>query len=160
MGELCVRGCCLAMGYYNNEEKTAAAFTQNPLNPHFPEVIYRTGDIAKWNEFREVMFVSRKDNQVKHMGQRVELGEIEILLNSMELVDASICFYDHDKSKIVAIYKGENASDKYIYGELRAKVSKFMFPNTMIKLEELPYNLNGKIDRATLNSQYKDGEFG
>lgn len=159
MGELCVRGCCLAMGYYNNDEKTQAAFTQNPLNPHFPETIYRTGDLARWNEHREVMFISRKDNQVKHMGQRVELGEIEILMNAMELIDASICFYDHDLSKIISIYQGAEASDKYIYSELREKVSKFMFPNILIKLDELPYNLNGKIDRALLKDNYAKGNY-
>lgn len=159
MGELCVRGCCLSMGYYNNEEKTAAAFTQNPLNPHYPETIYRTGDLAYWNEEGQVMFVSRKDNQVKHMGQRVELGEIEILMNAMDDIDASICFYDHDLAKIVSIYQGKEATDKYIYGNLRKKVSKFMFPNILIKLEDLPYNLNGKIDRAELKKRYQAGAY-
>lgn len=154
-GELCVKGCCLALGYYNNPEKTNEAFCQNPLNPYFPELIYRTGDLARYNEFGEVMFMSRKDNQVKHMGQRVELGEIEILMNAMDKVDASICFYDHDQQKIVSIYKGE-ADNKYIYAELRDKVSKFMFPNILISLPELPYNLNGKIDRALLKEQYKN----
>jgi amino acid adenylation domain-containing protein len=156
MGELCVRGSCLAMGYYNNPEKTKAAFCQNPLNPHFPEVIYRTGDIARYNEDGQIMFVSRKDNQVKHMGQRVELGEIEIILNAMEKIDASICFYDHDRQKIVAIYQGATADKKYIYKELKPRVNKFMFPNVLIKMEELPYNLNGKIDRALLKKQYAD----
>lgn len=159
MGELCVRGCCLAMGYFNNEEKTQAAFVQNPLNAHFPEVIYRTGDLARWNEKGEVMFVSRKDNQVKHMGQRVELGEIEILMNAMEKIEASICFYDHDHQKIVCIYQGEGANKKYIYQELSDRVSKFMFPNTLIQLADLPYNLNGKIDRTLLKEQYFKGEF-
>lgn len=154
MGELCVRGCCLAMGYYNNEEKTRAAFTQNPINPHFPETIYRTGDLAYWNDEGQVMFVSRKDNQVKHMGQRVELGEIEILLNAMEKVDASICFYDHDQQKIVSVLKGAELDKKYIFQNLRDKVSKFMFPNVLIYLENLPYNLNGKIDRSLLKEQY------
>ena len=157
-GELCVKGCCLALGYYNNPEKTAAAFCQNPLNPHFPELIYRTGDLARFNEQGEVMFMSRKDNQVKHMGQRVELGEIEILLNAMEKIDASICFYDHDAQKIIAIYQGKEADTKYIYAELKDKVSKFMFPNVLIALEELPYNLNGKIDRTLLKEQYFKGE--
>jgi D-alanine--poly(phosphoribitol) ligase subunit 1 len=157
-GELCVKGSCLALGYYNNPEKTAAAFCQNPLNPHFPEFIYRTGDLARFNEFGEVMFQSRKDNQVKHMGQRVELGEIEILLNAMERIDASICFYDHDAQKIIAVYKGNGADSKYIYGELREKVSKFMFPNILKSLEELPYNLNGKIDRTLLKEMYFKGE--
>lgn len=155
-GELCVKGSCLALGYYNNFEKTNEAFCQNPLNPHFPEIIYRTGDIAKYNEYGEIMFMSRKDNQVKHMGQRVEIGEIEILLNSMEKIEDAICFYDHDKQKIVSIFKGEEADSKYIYSELKDKVSKFMFPNIIINLLELPYNLNGKIDRALLKEQYKN----
>ncbi|MFZ4435679.1 MAG: amino acid adenylation domain-containing protein [Flavobacterium psychrophilum] len=157
-GELCVKGCCLALGYYNNPEKTSAAFCQNPLNPHFPELIYRTGDLARFNEHGDVMFMSRKDNQVKHMGQRVELGEIEILLNAMDRVDASICFYDHDAQKIISIYKGKGVDSKYIYGELKDKVSKFMFPNVLIALDQLPYNLNGKIDRTLLKEQYFNGE--
>lgn len=157
-GELCVKGCCLALGYYNDPQKTATAFCQNPLNPHYPEAIYRTGDLARFNEFGEVMFMSRKDNQVKHMGQRVELGEIEILLNAMDKIDASICFYDHDAQKIIAIYKGKDADNKYIFSQLRDKVSKFMFPNVLISLEELPYNLNGKIDRTELKEKYFKGE--
>lgn len=155
-GELCVKGSCLALGYYNNQEKTSEAFCQNPLNNHFPEVIYRTGDIARYNEYGEVMFMSRKDNQVKHMGQRVEIGEIEILLNAMDKIDASICFYDHEQQKIIGIYKGSEADSKYIYAQLRDKVAKFMFPNVLISLKDLPYNLNGKIDRALLKEQYEN----
>lgn len=158
LGELCVRGACLSMGYYNNPEKTKEAFCQNPLNPHFPDIIYRTGDLAKYNEDGDIMFVARKDNQVKHMGQRVELGEIEILLNAMDRIEAAFCFYDHDKQKIVAVYQGPEANSKYIYTNLRDKVSKFMFPNVLIKHENLPYNLNGKIDRTLLKKQYETGE--
>lgn len=157
IGELCVRGCCLALGYYNNPEKTADAFCQNPLNSHYPEVIYRTGDLAKYNEKGEILFLSRKDNQVKHMGQRVELGEIEILLNALDRVDASICFYDHEAQKIVAIVKGQNADKKYIFGELRDRLPKAMFPNLIFNLNTLPYNANGKIDRVDLKARYAEG---
>ena len=158
IGEICVRGCCLAMGYYNNPEKTKEAFCQNPLNTSFPEIIYRTGDLAKYNEDGQIMFLSRKDNQVKHMGQRVELGEIEIVINSLELIDASICFYDHDKQKIVLVYQGEMADKKYILNQVKDKFPKYMFPNIMIAMSDLPYNLNGKIDRTLLKSKYKKGE--
>jgi len=157
-GELCVRGCCLALGYYNNEEKTSQAFCQNPLNPHYPEIIYRTGDLAQYNSLGEIMFLSRKDNQVKHMGQRVELGEIEILVNSQDKVEASICFYDHDKQKIVLVYQGQNADNKYILTELKDRISKFMLPNILIKLQEMPFNLNGKIDRTLIKSWYHTNE--
>ncbi|MDO9155193.1 MAG: AMP-binding protein [Paludibacter sp.] len=158
IGEICVRGCCLSMGYYNNPGKTKEAFCQNPLNTSYPEVIYRTGDLAKYNEEGLIMFLSRKDNQVKHMGQRVELGEIELIINSLEEIHASICFYDHDKQKIVLIYKGENADKKYILNGIKESLPKYMFPNIMIGLEELPYNLNGKIDRTLLKALYKSGE--
>ena len=78
-GELCVRGSSLALGYYNNPEKTASSFVQNPLNSHYPELIYRTGDIVKYNENRELIYLCRKDFQIKHMGHRIEIGEIETM---------------------------------------------------------------------------------
>jgi D-alanine--poly(phosphoribitol) ligase subunit 1 len=158
VGEICVRGCSLALGYYNNPEKTAEAFCQNPTNPHFPDFIYKTGDLGKYNEFGEIMFLSRKDNQVKHMGQRVELGEIEILVNAMEKISASFCFYDHEQQKIVLIFEGDLADNKYILGELKNRVSKYMFPNIIIKVSQMPYNLNGKMDRALLKEKYVNGE--
>lgn len=158
IGEICVRGCCLAMGYYNNPEKTAEAFCQNPLNSSYPEVIYRTGDLAKYNNEGQIMFLSRKDNQVKHMGHRVELGDIELFINSLELIDASICFYDHEKQKIILVYQGISSDAKYILREIKEKLPKFMFPNILIKLEQLPYNVNGKIDRTLLKKQYHEGE--
>ena len=158
IGEICVRGSCLAMGYYNNPEKTREAFCQNPLNKYYPEVIYRTGDIARYNEDGQIMFISRKDNQVKHMGQRIELGEIEIVINALESVDASICFYDHDKQKIVLIYQGENVDKKYIINGIKDKLPKYMFPNIIIGVDQMPYNVNGKIDRVVLKNRYEKGE--
>jgi len=156
-GEICVRGCCLAMGYYNNPDKTKEAFVQNPLNKSFPEVIYRTGDLAHYNELGEIMFMSRKDNQVKHMGQRVELGEIEIAINAMDEIDVSICFYDHDKQKIVLVYEGKNSDKKYILNGIKDRFPKFMFPNIIISLDKMPYNLNGKIDRTLIKNNYYKG---
>ena len=74
-GELCVRGTSLSMGYYKNPEKTKEAFVQNPLNQAVPELIYRTGDVVKYNERGEIVYLSRKDFQIKHMGHRIELGD-------------------------------------------------------------------------------------
>ncbi|MGH7991371.1 MAG: amino acid adenylation domain-containing protein, partial [Limisphaerales bacterium] len=76
-GEICVRGSSLALGYWNNPERTAKGFVQNPVNPHYPELIYRTGDIGYWNSRGEIMFLGRKDFQIKHLGYRIELGDIE-----------------------------------------------------------------------------------
>ena len=156
IGEICVRGCCLALGYYNNPEKTSEAFCQNPINSNFPEVIYRTGDLAKYNDKGQIMFLSRKDNQVKHMGHRVELGEIELHVNSMKFIEGSICFYDHEKQKIILIYKGTRADKKYILNQMKDFLPKYMYPNIIIQVKKFPYNLNGKIDRSLLQKSYKD----
>jgi amino acid adenylation domain-containing protein len=158
IGEICVRGSCLALGYYNDKLKTTEAFCQNPLNESYPEIIYRTGDLARYNQKGQIIFLSRKDNQVKHMGHRVELGEIEIIINSLELIEGSICFYDHEKQKIVLIYMGSEADKKYILDSIKEKLPKYMFPNIIITQEKLPYNVNGKIDRSLLKEKYNRGE--
>ena len=80
-GELYVKGAFVAMGYYNNPQKTSEAFVQNPLNPHYSEIVYKTGDICKYNDKQELIYLCRKDFQIKHMGYRIELGEIETLCN-------------------------------------------------------------------------------
>ncbi len=153
-GEVCVRGRCLALGYYNNPEKTEEAFIQNPLNPYYPEKIYKTGDIAKYNEYGEIIFLARKDHQIKHMGHRIELGEIETAVLSIDLVENGACIYDNDTQKIVLFYCGAEATQAYILKKLRDKVPKYMFPNVMIQMESLPQTLNGKIDRLRLREYY------
>ena len=154
-GELCVRGRCLALGYYNNPEKTAEAFIQNPLNPYYPEKIYKTGDIAKYNERGEIVFLARKDHQIKHMGHRIELGEIETAVNSIEGIETGVCLYDEGTQRILLFYCGtEETTQAYILKCLRDKVPKYMFPNLMLKLEKIPQTLNGKIDRLALKEYY------
>lgn len=153
-GELCIRGRCLAPGYYNNAEKTDEAFIQNPLNPYYPEKIYKTGDVAKYNEYGEIVFLARKDHQIKHMGHRIELGEIEAAVNSIDLVENGACIYDNENQKIVLFYCGREATQSYILKKLRDKVPKYMFPNVMLLLEEMPHTLNGKIDRLRLKEYY------
>ena len=100
-GEICIRGTSLTLGYMNNPEKTAEAFTVNPLQKGWPELIYRTGDIGRYNERGELMFVSRKDFQIKHMGHRIELGEIEVNAQMIEGITGAACVYDKAKGKIV-----------------------------------------------------------
>ena len=138
-GELCVRGTGLAMGYYNNPEKTAAAFTQNPLNTAYPEVIYRTGDMAYMREDGNIMFKGRKDSLIKHMGYRIELGEIEhVIENDLKLVKYCCAVYQYAKKEIVLYYESENEmTDR----EFRTAISKvfpaYMIPSVFIRMEAL-----------------------
>ena len=148
-GEICVAGTCLALGYYKDPDKTAAAFTQNPLNTAYPEIIYRTGDLGKICDDGNLVYTSRKDHQIKHMGQRIELGDIEITAMSVEGVSRACCIYDHDKKKIQLFYTGDIDKDA-LSDEIHEKLPPFMIPGRTVKLDEFPMNKNGKIDRGAL----------
>ena len=76
-GELCVSGTAVARGYWRDPERTRAVFTENPLNPSVHDRIYRTGDLIRIADDGQWLYVSRKDFQIKHMGHRIELGEIK-----------------------------------------------------------------------------------
>lgn len=149
-GELCVRGSFLAMGYFNDPEKTAKAFTQNPLNPYYPELIYHTGDIVKLNEYGEIIYLCRNDYQIKHMGYRIELGEIETAVNAIDNITACACVYDNPRQEIVLFYEGKSLESKELLSLIKKKVPVYMCPNRIVKLDRMPHNMNGKIDRTKL----------
>lgn len=153
VGEICVRGTSLTLGYFNNFEKTNEVFVQNPLNKRYPELIYRTGDLGKWNEYGELVFVSRKDYQIKHMGHRIELGEIEANVNKIDEIKSSCCVYDKGKGKIVLVYVGE-ISEKDLIITLKEKLPRYMIPNKVEKLDQMPLTANGKMDRVFLSQKY------
>lgn len=148
-GELCVRGTSLAMGYYNNPEKTAAAFVQNPLNRAYPEIIYRTGDMVFINDQGEIVFKGRKDSLIKHMGYRIELGEIEhVIINSLKLVKNGCVVYNHQRKEITLYYEAENElSPAEFRKAIGNALPKYMIPVVYHYLPELQRNTNGKIDR-------------
>lgn len=154
-GELCVRGTSLAMGYYKNPDKTAIAFTQNPLNQDYPELIYRTGDIVYVNEHGEIAFKGRKDSLIKHMGYRIELGEIEhAIINKLKIVEYCCVVYNKQKKEITLIYESEKDIDMAIFRkELLSLFPKYMIPVKYIRKELLPRNTNGKIDRNKLSEE-------
>lgn len=153
-GEICVRGTCVTLGYYKNPEKTSEAFVQNPLNDMYPELIYRTGDLGRYNERGELMFMSRKDYQIKHMGHRIELGEIEVIVNMHEGVKTACCIFDNDRKKIVLFYLGE-ASPAVLAAYIKEKLPRYMVPNVITPLDAMPFTPNGKIDRVRLKTIYE-----
>ena len=152
-GEICIRGTCLTMGYYGQPDKTAEVFTQNPLQTRFPELIYRTGDIAHYNADGDLVFVSRKDYQIKHMGHRIELGEIEINCGLYDGIEAVGCIYDKVKGKIVLFYTG-NVEKPELAAYLKQRLPRYMQPNLIRKLDEMPHTPNGKLDRKALKAIY------
>ena len=159
MGELCIRGSFLALGYYNNPAKTAEVFVQNPLNPHYPELIYKTGDLVSYNERGELMYHGRKDFQIKHRGNRIELGEIENAASVVPGVEMCACIYDKEKERIVLFYQGQGVTTQLIRDTMSQKVPSYMIPNVMLEMEALPKNKNGKIDRLELTAYYREKRY-
>lgn len=148
-GEICVAGTALSLGYYNNPKQTAKAFQQNPANKKYMELIYRTGDLAYYNESGELCFASRKDFQIKHMGHRIELGEIETAMEQIVEISRACCVYEEKRNKIVAFYEG-TADRKGILKGLNEILPAFMLPNVLKRVEKLPVTKNGKMDRKAL----------
>lgn len=153
VGEICVRGTGLAKGYYRDKEKTEKAFIQNPFNKFYPDIIYRTGDLGRRKSDGLIYFESRKDGQIKHGGYRIELGEIERALSSFEKISSAVCFFKTEEDKIICVYEG-TATDEEIIKYIKTLIPKYMFPNRFVKVEKMPYNANGKIDRVKLKEEF------
>ena len=149
VGEIYIRGTCVTLGYISNPEKTAEAFVQNPLNNKYPELVYRTGDLGRFNQYGELEFVSRKDSQIKHMGHRIELGEIEAAASTCEGVRQVCAVYPAEKKKIVLYYVGE-ATSAELTAYLLKLVPRYMIPGEYRQLETMPLTANCKINRKFL----------
>lgn len=151
-GELCMRGCCVALGYYCNPERTNSSFTQNPTHDRYPDRVYHTGDLVYYDENDDLIYVSRKDFQIKHMGYRIELGEIENAANLVEGIRDCACHYDMQRKKIILYYDGRKLEKKQLLDELAKRIPQYMLPGRIVYLDAIPHNANGKIDRKALQN--------
>ena len=149
-GEICVSGTALGLGYLGDPEKTAAAFCQNPLNTRWLEPIYRTGDLATYNEDGDLVYASRKDFQIKHMGQRIELGDIEAAAQAEDGVERACCIYDQRRKRIHLYYVG-TLEEGGLADALALSLPPYMTPNRIHHIEEMPLTKNGKVDRKALS---------
>lgn len=154
-GEIYIRGTGLALGYYNDSERTKEHFLQNPIQPFFPEIVYKTGDLAHYDEDKNIIYDGRMDYQIKHLGYRIELGEIENNVSSIEHIAQAACIYREDKDVIVCCYSG-NLEEDILKRALKEKLPFYMIPQRYIRMNSLPMNTNGKIDREKLKLLLKE----
>ena len=153
IGELCIRGTCLSSGYYGDKEKTNEVFVQNPANDKYPELIYKTGDLVTYNEYHELVYVCRKDFQIKIRGYRVELGEIEAAASAIDRIMYNCCLFDAKNEKIILVYTG-NIDEEEVKTLLEDKLQDYMIPGQIIHREQMLFNINGKVDRKALGKEY------
>lgn len=145
VGEICVAGESLAEGYYKNQKETEARFCYF-MNNEQHQRYYRTGDLGYYDVYGELYFAGRKDFQIKHMGHRIELEEIECALNQIEGVEKSCCFMNQKRNRLVAFYLGD-VTGEVIRTQLGKKVPSYMIPHKIIQVNQMPLNKNGKTDR-------------
>lgn len=153
IGELCIRGTGVTMGYFGDMKRTNKVFTQNPTHNDYIDIIYHTGDLAKIDEAGNYVFMSRKDDQIKHMGHRIELGEIEADVNLVNGINECCCLFVKEKNKIVLFYSGD-IDKKSLTISLKERLPRYMIPNSIQQLNELPKTLNGKKDKVAMKNMY------
>ena len=158
IGELCLLGPNVGLGYYNDPKQTAASFVQNPYNDKFPEMMYRTGDLVSLGPTDGKLYIhGRKDNQIKHMGHRVELEEIESALNNLEYISEAAALHAsfNGLSRIVAVVAADpQFTDDQIRRDLKQLIPGYMVPSSFHREMMLPKNASGKIDRKRLAETY------
>ena len=157
-GELCLMGPQVGLGYANDPERTAASFVPNPLNERWPEKMYKTGDLVRRGTGgSKLYFVGRKDNQIKHMGYRIELEEIEAALNRIPGVSQSVVLLRSGRRSmnvLVGYVASERSLDeRELRRELENLLPPYMIPQRFEVRRALPKNANGKVDRVALAAE-------
>jgi acyl-coenzyme A synthetase/AMP-(fatty) acid ligase/acyl carrier protein len=153
-GEICAGGKGVSRGYLNRPDLTAASFVPNPFEPG--RRIYKTGDLGKWLESGTLEFVGRVDNQVKIRGQRMELDEVETVVNQYPAVRQNVVvakdYVPGDKRLVAYVIPDKetifNADELRQY--LKSKLPEYMVPSYIVEMETFPLTTNGKVNRRAL----------
>lgn len=161
LGELCLIGDNVALGYVNDLERTAASFLILETSERFGKRMYRTGDIVDARS-GVLLFVGRKDNQIKHLGYRIELEEIELALGMHpEVTQAAVVYIRVNASygNIIAFVSSplRTLREHQILELARKQLPSYMLPSRVMILEDLPKNQNGKVDRLELARRAREG---
>lgn len=151
-GEICSAGESLANGYYKEPEQTAEKFVLYPVDGT-EQRMYRTGDLGSYDEEGNIVFAGRKDFQIKHMGYRIEPGEIEAAIGALPEIHACVCIYLETTDEILLFYQGK-IKQEALSAAASGKLPAYMRPNKFIRIRQVPYNSNGKVDRKLLKKNY------
>lgn len=150
VGEIYISGIQVGCGYMNRPELTAEKFMENPFGSG---KMYKSGDIGRWTFDGKVQCLGRIDNQIKLRGLRIELGEIEnVLLNINGIISAVVNKVEIDNKEFLCAYYvcHQTLDESTIKEILRKKLPNYMVPTYLVRLDEMPYTINRKIDRKAL----------
>jgi len=158
VGELFIGGDNVGNGYFNLPEETKKKFIQNPLHNKFIDIYYKTGDLVYQDKKSKLIyFSSRKDNQIKLSGYRIELDEIENNINLIKgIKECAVTFGKKNKENEITAWVDTKLSNEIIFNKLSKKIPNYMMPKKIFKVISIPKNANGKVDRKILKKKYYD----
>ncbi|NJO81278.1 MAG: non-ribosomal peptide synthase/polyketide synthase [Blastochloris sp.] len=156
-GELCVGGANLARGYWQHPDLTARSFVPDHISDTPGARLYRTGDLTCWQSDGQLLFLGRIDQQVKVRGYRIEIGEIEIVLQQHAHVQEAVVVASATLTgmQLTGYVTPETLDVEMVRDYLSERIPEYMIPQRLVALEKLPLTANGKIDRRTLQEQAK-----
>lgn len=152
-GEICIGGAGVAKGYLNLDALTAERFIPNPFSPEPGEMLYRTGDLGRWMPDGNIEYLGRADGQIKIRGHRVEIGEIENVLQQMPGLrqSAVICKEAGGDQRLIAyIVKDDKFDQELLLAGMRKKLPEYMVPRIYVPMDKLFLNDSGKVDKQRL----------
>ena len=158
IGELYIGGDNVGNGYYNQNEETKSKFLQNPEHNSYIETFYKTGDLVYIDKKTKLIyFSSRKDNQIKLNGYRIELDDVENKLNLISGVkEGAVTFGNKNNENEITAWVVSKLSEKIIFQKLSKLLPRYMVPKKILHIKFLPKNSNGKIDRKAIKNKYYD----
>lgn len=152
-GEICIGGLGLAEGYLNNNKQTKESFVHLPFHPF--ERVYITGDMGIYDENDNLIFIGRKDSQIKIHGNRVELEEVEECLNSLNCIAVSIVCFDPENDELIAFYMAQCEINKHeTISKLKQLIPDYMIPHKYVLIKKIYYTDSGKVNRKEMLSNY------
>ena len=156
-GEMLVSSPMISCGYHRDPERTQRAWIVDPLSRGWQERFYRCGDMGYLLPDGQLMVLGRRDNQIKHMGYRMELGEVEAALRALPDWQEGCVLHDQAQDRIWCFYSGK-LDEKQLKAGLKERLARYMLPDRFVHLHDMPHTANMKIDRQRLRQMMQKAE--
>ena len=153
-GEMLVSSPWIASGYHRDAKRTSASWIDDPLGRGTLERFFRGGDMGYIREDGQLMVLGRKDSQIKHMGYRMEIGEVEEALHTLPGWQEGCVLFDAENDRLWCFYTG-SLEEKQIKAGLKEKLARYMLPDRYVRLDEMPHTATMKLDRNSLRQRMK-----
>lgn len=154
-GEMLVASPWVAEGYHRDAERTDDAWIVDPLGLGEATRYYRSGDVGVLRADGQLMVLGRRDAQIKHMGYRMELGEVEAALRAVPGCQDGCVLYERESDRLWCFYTGA-LTEEALTAQLKRRLARYMLPDVLMHMDALPYTPSMKLNRAALAARMRE----